>query len=51
LAANPPDLLIQPKLGDIRLLEFHRAEEAIARGYRETMIRIEEEWNYGINRT
>jgi NTE family protein len=51
LAANPPDLLIQLKLGDIRFLEFHRAEEAIAEGYRETMIQIEKQWKYGVKRT
>jgi NTE family protein len=51
LAANPPDLLIQPKLRDIRFLEFHRAEEAIAEGYREAMIQIEEEWKYVVKRT
>ncbi len=44
LATDPPDLLIQPKLGDIRFLEFHRAEEAIAEGYREAMRQLEERW-------
>jgi NTE family protein len=34
LKANPPDLLIQPNLGHINLMEFHRTEEAIAEGYR-----------------
>lgn len=34
LQTHPPDLLIQPKLGHINLMEFHRAEEAIAEGYR-----------------
>ena len=34
LNTHPPDLLIQPKLGHINLMEFHRAEEAIAEGYR-----------------
>lgn len=42
LAADPPELLIQPKLGHISFLEFHRAEEAIAEGYRETMAKIKE---------
>ena len=36
----PPDLLIRPRLGHIRLLEFHRANEAIAEGYREAKARI-----------
>ena len=34
LKSNPPDLLIQPNLGHINLMEFHRAEEAVAEGYR-----------------
>jgi len=34
LKTDPPDLLIQPHLGHINLMEFHRAEEAIAEGYR-----------------
>lgn len=42
LATDPPDLLIEPKLGNMRFLEFHRAEEAIAEGYREAMTRFEE---------
>ena len=36
LKAEPPDILIQPKLGHLRFLDFHRAEEAIFEGYRET---------------
>ncbi len=35
LQAEPPDLLIQPKLGHLKFLEFHRAKEAIAEGYKE----------------
>ncbi len=31
--AEPPDLLVEPKLGNIGTLEFHRAKEAIAAGY------------------
>ncbi|MGO9021642.1 MAG: patatin-like phospholipase family protein [Syntrophobacteraceae bacterium] len=42
LAKDPPDLLIQPKLGDIRFLEFHRAEEAITEGYREAMTQFKQ---------
>ena len=34
LKAEPLDLLIQPKLGHLNFLEFNRAEEAIAEGYR-----------------
>lgn len=40
LQSDPPDLLIQPNLGHIRFLEFHRAEEAIAEGYREAKARV-----------
>jgi NTE family protein len=40
LKIDPPDLLIQPKLGHIRFLEFNRAQEAIDRGYQETMKKI-----------
>ena len=31
--AEPPDILIEPKVGDIGTLEFQRAKEAIAAGY------------------
>ena len=36
LKTEPPDLLIQPKLGHLGILDYHRAEEAIFEGYRET---------------
>ncbi len=32
MAGDPPDILIQPRLSHIGLLEFYRAEEAIAAG-------------------
>jgi NTE family protein len=32
LAGDPPDVVIAPRLGQIGLLEFHRAEESIAEG-------------------
>lgn len=32
LAGEPPDIHIKPKIGDIGLLEFEKAEELIARG-------------------
>ncbi len=32
LVVEPPDILVKPKLSDIGLLEFNRAEEAIAEG-------------------
>ena len=31
--SEPPDLLVEPKLGNVGTLEFHRAKEAIAAGY------------------
>ncbi len=34
LKINPPNLLIRPRVGHIRFLEFHRAREAIEEGYR-----------------
>ncbi|MEM8838503.1 MAG: patatin-like phospholipase family protein [Pseudomonadota bacterium] len=33
LAGDPPDLLIKPKVHDIGLFDFHRADEAIKAGY------------------
>jgi len=36
LKTDPPDLLIQPRLGHMKLLEFYRAKEAILEGYNET---------------
>ena len=40
LAGDPPDLALHPRLSDIGLSEFHRAGEAIDRGYQETMAQI-----------
>jgi len=42
LAGDPPDLALQPRLADIGLSEFHRASEAIDRGYEETRAKIGE---------
>ncbi len=42
LAGDPPDLALHPKLNDIGLSEFHRAGEAIDRGYHETKSRLNE---------
>jgi NTE family protein len=33
LAGNPPDVLLQPRLQDIRLLEIYKAKETIKEGY------------------
>jgi NTE family protein len=32
LAGDPPDLMISPRLGNVGLFEFHRADEAIRLG-------------------
>lgn len=42
LAGDPPDLSLHPKLSDIGLSEFHRAGEAIDRGYQETSAKLGE---------
>lgn len=42
LAGDPPDLALHPRVNDIGLSEFHRAGEAIERGYAETKSRITE---------
>ncbi len=42
LAGDPPDLALHPKLNDIGLSEFHRAGEAIDRGYQETKAKLSE---------
>lgn len=42
LAGDPPDLALHPRLSDIGLSEFHRAGEAIDRGYVETKSKIAE---------
>lgn len=42
LAGDPPDLSLQPRVRDIGLSEFFRAEEAIELGYEATSTRIAE---------
>lgn len=42
LAGDPPDLALHPRLSDIGLSEFHRAGEAIDRGYEEATARLTE---------
>ncbi|MVA97600.1 Patatin [Nitratireductor sp. CAU 1489] len=42
LAGDPPDMSLQPKLGQIGLTEFHRADEAIRLGYDATVANINE---------
>ena len=41
LKSEPPDLLIQPKLGHLKFLGFNRAKEAILVGYKETKSSID----------
>ena len=33
MAGEPPDLIVAPRLAHLRLLDFHRAQEAIEEGY------------------
>jgi NTE family protein len=42
LAGDPPDMSLHPKLGNIGLTEFHRADEAIKVGYETTRAKLEE---------
>ncbi|MEC9344139.1 MAG: patatin-like phospholipase family protein [Pseudomonadota bacterium] len=42
LAGDPPDYTIRPKLYDIGLADFHKADEAIRIGYQEAKGRIRE---------
>ncbi|APO67725.1 NTE family protein RssA [Rhizobium gallicum] len=42
LAGDPPDISLHPRLSDIGLSEFHRAGEAIERGYEEARARLPE---------
>lgn len=41
MAGDPPDILLQPKLGHIGILEFERGQDAIDVGY-ETTIRLKD---------
>ena len=42
LAGDPPDLSLHPRVRDIGMSEFFRADEAITHGYEETMRRLPE---------
>jgi len=42
LAGDPPDFTIRPRLKDMGLTEFHRADEAIDLGYEEGLHRLAE---------
>jgi len=41
LAGEPPDLLIEPRLDNVGIMEFHRAEELVTSGY-ETVKRLQD---------
>jgi len=47
LAGNPPDVLLQPRLEDIRLLEIYKAKETIKEGY-ECVQRMSDEIKFRI---
>ena len=48
LAGDPPDFTIRPRLKDMGLTEFHRADEAINSGYEEGIHRIAEMERHGM---
>jgi NTE family protein len=41
LAMDPPDILIQPRLGDLGMFDFDQAERSIKEGYDQTKIQLE----------
>ena len=40
LAVNPPNILITPRLGDLKLLEYDQVEHAIEEGYIATQNKV-----------
>lgn len=48
LAGDPPDYTIRPKLRDVGLIDFHKAEQAIRLGYDEMTSRLRELENQGV---
>jgi NTE family protein len=42
LAVEPPDILIQPRLGELRMMDFDHVEHAIEEGYIEVKEKIED---------
>ena len=42
LAINPPDVLIQPRLGDLKMFDFDQADRSIQEGYRRTVEKIKD---------
>jgi NTE family protein len=45
LAGDPPDILIEPQLTDVGIMEFHRAQELCTKG-EETIARVAEQIRY-----
>lgn len=41
LAIDPPDVLIQPRLGDLKMFDFDQAERSIREGYEQTKLQLE----------
>jgi NTE family protein len=41
MAGDPPDYIMRPRVGDIGLSDFHRANESIEHGYQEAIRQIE----------
>ena len=48
LAGDPPDILIEPQLTDVGIMEFHRAQELCAKG-EETISRLAEQIRYQLS--
>lgn len=48
LAGDPPDFTVRPKLKDVGLIEFHKADKAIKLGYDEMMARLRELEEQGV---
>lgn len=48
LAGDPPDFTIRPKLNEIGLIDFHKADDAIRLGYDEMMMRLRELEDQGV---
>ena len=42
LAVDPPDILVQPRLGDLKMMDFDQVERAIEEGYKGVMSQIED---------
>lgn len=48
LAGDPPDYTVRPKLKNVSIADFYKAEEAIELGYKEMMHRVRELENQGV---